>query len=95
MTLTSTSTSKLYYSYNMSIGNLKFNVSDAIRQLFSQLFNGSKHGSSYDLRGNENWLELAGVQVIKSSSYRGFELPRVKLQWIYEGNPGKIDFGLS
>ena len=24
-----------------------------------------------DLRGNENWFELAGVQVIKGSSYRG------------------------
>ena len=33
-----------------------------------------------DLRGNENWFELVGVQVIESSSYRGFELPRVKLQ---------------
>ena len=28
-----------------------------------------------DLRGNENWFELAGVQVIV-----GFELPRVKFQ---------------
>ena len=40
------STSKLY-SYNMSIGNPKFNVSDARRRLFSRLFKGSKHGSSY------------------------------------------------
>ena len=28
-----------------------------------------------DLKGNENGFELAG-----GSSYRGFELPRVKLQ---------------
>ena len=28
-----------------------------------------------DLKGNENWFELAG-----GSSYRGFKLPRVKLQ---------------
>ena len=28
-----------------------------------------------DLKGYENWFELAG-----GSSYRGFELPRVKLQ---------------
>ena len=28
-----------------------------------------------DLKGNENWCELAG-----GSSYRGFKLPRVKLQ---------------
>ena len=28
-----------------------------------------------DLRGDKNYFELAGV-----SSYRGFELPRVKLQ---------------
>ena len=28
-----------------------------------------------DLKRNENWFELAG-----GSSYRGFELPRVKLQ---------------
>ena len=24
-----------------------------------------------DLRGNENWFELAGVRVIEGSSYRG------------------------
>ena len=40
-----------------------------------------------DLKGNINYSELAG-----SSSYRGFELPRVKLQLICEGNPGEIDF---
>ena len=28
-----------------------------------------------DLKGNENWFELVG-----GLSYRGFELPRVKLQ---------------
>ena len=38
--------------------------------------------------GNENWFELAGVRDIM-----GFELPRVKLQWMYNGNPGEIDFG--
>ena len=27
------------------------------------------------------------------SSQREFELPRVKLQWMYNGNPGEIDFG--
>ena len=45
---------------------------------FSRLFKGSKHGSSYrgqnyienELRGNENWFELAGVRVIEGSSYR-------------------------
>ena len=89
------STSKLY-SYNTSIGNPKFYVSDASRRLFHLLFKGSKHGSSYrgwshienDLRGNENWFELAGVRVIV-----GFELPRVKLQCMYNENPGEIDFG--
>ena len=35
--------------------------------------------------GNENCFELAG-----GSSYRGFDLPRVKLQWMYDGNPGEI-----
>ena len=43
-----------------------------------------------DLKGNENWFELAG-----GSSYRGFELPRVKLQYMYDANPGEIDFGSS
>ena len=88
---TSASNSKLY-SYNTSIRNPKSNVSDASRRLFSRLFKGSKHGSSYrgsnilenDLRGNENWFEFSG-----SSSYWGFELPRVKLQRTCDGNPGK------
>ena len=35
------------------------------------------------------------VQVSGSSSYRGFELRKVKLQWMYDGNPGEIDFGSS
>ena len=47
------------------------------------LSSAGKRGSSYreynyienDLKGNENCFELAG-----GSSYRGFELPRVKLQ---------------
>ena len=42
------------------------------------------------LKGNKKYLELAG-----GSSFQGFELPRVKLQWMYDGNPGEIDFGLS
>ena len=45
---------------------------------------------SNDLKGNKNYFELA-----EGSNYRGFELPRVKLQWLYEGNPGEIDFGSS
>jgi len=44
------------------------------------IFKGSKHGLRVklyinDLRGNKNYFELVG-----GSSYRGFELPRVKLQ---------------
>ena len=35
------------------------------------------------------------VRVSGSSSYPGFELPSVKLQWMYDGNPGEIDFGSS
>ena len=74
--LISASTSKLY-SYNTLIGSPKFNVSDASRRLFSRLFKGTKHGSSYrgknyienDLRGNENWFELAKVRVIGSRLY--------------------------
>ena len=41
-------------------------------------------------KGKENWFELAG-----GSSYQGFELPRVKLQWMYHRNPGENDFGSS
>ena len=43
-----------------------------------------------DLKENKNCFELAGA-----SSYRGCELPRVKLQYMYDGNPRKIDFGSS
>ena len=43
-----------------------------------------------DLKGNKNYFELRiGLR------YRGFELLRVKLQWMYGGNPREIDFGLS
>ena len=35
------------------------------------------------------------VRVSGSSSYRGFELPRVKLHRMYKGNPVEIDFGSS
>ena len=57
-----------------------------------------KHGSSYqgyknDLKwseGNQKLLRVSG-----SSSHGGFELPRVKLQWMYEGNPREINFGSS
>ena len=42
-----------------------------------------------DLRGNKNYLELAG-----GSSYRRLQLLRVKLR-MYEGNPGTIVFGSS
>ena len=42
----SASTSKLY-SHNTSIGNPKFNVSDASRRLFSRLFKSSKRSLSY------------------------------------------------
>ena len=44
-----------------------------------------------DPRGNENWFKLAGVRVIGGSS----ELPRVKLQEMYDRHPGEIDFGSS
>ena len=30
-----------------------------------------EHYIENDLRGNENWFELAGVRVIEGSSYRG------------------------
>ena len=38
--------------------------------------------------GNKNYFELAG-----GLSYPEFEIPRVKLQLMYDGNPGEIDFG--
>ena len=51
--------------------------------VFDLLSRLDKHGSRY--RGYiENWFELAG-----GSSCRGFELPRVKFQQMYDGNPGK------
>jgi len=37
--------------------------------------------------GIENWFELA-----RGSSYWGFELPRVKLQKMYEQNPWELNF---
>ena len=40
--------------------------------------------------GNKNYFKLVG-----GPSYRGCESPRVKLQLMYEGNPGEIDFGAS
>ena len=43
-----------------------------------------------NLKGNKNYFELAG-----GLSYQGLELLRVKLQWMYEGNPVEIIFGLS
>ena len=43
------------------------------------------------MKGDKNYFELA-----RGSSYRGFELltENYKL-YMYEGNPGEIDFGLS
>ena len=38
-----------------------------------------------DLKGNKNYFELAG-----GASYQGFKLQRVKLQQVYEGNPGEV-----
>ena len=43
-----------------------------------------------NLKGNKNYFGLAG-----GSSYRGLELLRVKLQWMYEGIQGEIVFGSS
>ena len=37
-----------------------------------------------DLKGNKNYFELKG-----GSNYRGFESPRVKLKYMYEGIQGK------
>ena len=39
--------------------------------------------------------KMTGGETKIGSSYRGFELPRVKLQWIYDGNAREIDFGSS
>ena len=43
-----------------------------------------------DPRGNKQEFELVG-----GSSYRGFELLRVKLQLTYQGNKGEIEVGSS
>ena len=77
---TSVSISKLY-SYNTSIGNPKFNVSDASRRLFSRFSKGWKHDSSYrGVKLYRKWPEGKRklVQVSGSSSYRGFE-------WVTKG----------
>ena len=76
--LTLASTSKLY-SYNTSIGNPKFNVSDASRRLFSWLFKRSKHASSY--RGqnySECMTEIQGKSILVRVSGR-FELAGVRV----------------
>ena len=69
---TSASTSKLY-AYNTSMGNSKFNVSDASTLFFPDFLRAQNmfrviEGKLYrnDLRGNKNYFELAG-----GSSYRG------------------------
>ena len=43
-----------------------------------------------DVKGNKNYFKLA-----QCSSYRKFELPRAKLQLMYEGNAWESYFGLS
>ena len=66
------STSKLY-AYNTSMGNSKFNVSDASTLFFPDFLRAQNmfrviEGKLYrnDLRGNKNYFELA-----RGSSYRG------------------------
>ena len=75
---TSASTSKLY-ACNTSMGNSKFNVSDASILFLSDFLRAQNmvREKLYrnDLRGNKNYFDLAA-----GSSYRGFELPRVKLR---------------
>ena len=79
---TAASTSKLY-ACNTSMGNSKFNVSDASILFLSDFLRAqnmvrvieSKKLYRNDLRGNKNYFDLAA-----GSSYRGFELPRVKLK---------------
>ena len=72
----------------------KFNVSDASTLFFPDLSTQNMvrviGGKRNALRGNKNYFEFAG-----GSSNRGFELPRVKLQKMYEGNPREIVFGSS
>ena len=61
----------------------KFNVSDFSTRFFTRLVRAynmfrvieGKIAYRNELKGNKNYLEIAG-----GSSYRGFELPRVKLQ---------------
>ena len=63
--------------------NSKFNVSDASTLSVFPTFQGFKTWFELsrvklyrnDLRGDKNYFELTG-----DSSYRGFELPRVKLK---------------
>ena len=64
------------------MGNSKFKVSDASTLFFSDFLRLKTSVElsrvklyRNDLRGNKNYFELAG-----DSSYRGFKLPRVKLQ---------------
>ena len=40
--------------------------------------------------GKRELVQVSGIRVTM-----GFKLPRVKLQWMYDGNPGEIDFGSS
>ena len=73
----------------MSMGNSKFNVSDA-STLFPPVFLSAQNMAwfelsgvelyRHDLRGNENYLRVTYYELAGGSSYRGFELPRVKLQ---------------
>ena len=71
-------------------GTSKSNVSDASTLFFLDFLRAQTRFELSkvklyrdDLRENKNYFELA-----EGSSYRGFELPRVKLQWMYGGNPG-------
>ena len=78
----------------MSMGNSKLNFLDASTLSFARAQNmvelsGVKLYRN-GLRRNKNYFELAG-----GSSYRGFELPRVKLKDMYDGNPKEIDFSSS
>ena len=87
---TSASTSKLY-AYNTSIGNSTFNVSDARRRLFPDFLRAQNMVRVMEGKLYRKWPEGKRklVRVSGSSSYGGFELPRVKLQLMYDGNPGK------
>ena len=73
----------------------KFNVLDCSSLCFFNL----KHGLSYEA-GGSNLLYKKDLKrnkkdyfkLVEGLSYRGFRLLRVKLQQMYEGNPGEIDF---